>query len=244
VRSVPTAAVAQRFAKEIVMDRISLLRSVPIFAQLDDQHLKLLAERMGTRKFERGATIFPQGSTGDELYIVTIGQVRIYTMTQLGQELSVMICRAGDFFGELALLDGQSRSATAAAMRSTETLTLHRAAFQHAISVAPEIALIMLASLSARLRHTNTYLEHLFSHSAPQRVVRRLLDLAEQYGVHEGDTTRIDLELTQDDLASLAATTRETVNRVLSSLRDQGLIRVERARVSVLNLTQLERSIG
>jgi CRP/FNR family transcriptional regulator len=126
-------------------------------------------------------------------------------------------------------------------MRPTTVLTLHRDAFRQAIGSSPEIAVSVLEELAGRLRRTNIYAEHLAGHSAPQRVVRTLLDLADQHGVVEHGATRIDLHLTQDDLASLAGTTRETVNRVLSGLREQGLIQIERARVSVLNLPQLER---
>lgn len=225
------------------MNTIDLLRGVPIFARLGDDRLRTLGASLGTRSFERGATIFHQGSDGDELYLIVSGQVRIYTVSQLGQEISVKIFRDGDFFGELALLDGRPRSASAEAMRRTVTLTLHRAAFLTAIRADPEIAVTVLEELSGRLRHTNIYIEHLASTSAPQRVVRTLLDLADQHGVNEQGTTRIDLHLTQDDLASLAGTTRETVNRVLGGLREQGLISVERGRVSVLNLPQLERSL-
>lgn len=230
--------------REECVDNLELLRSVPIFSRLADEHLRLLGASLGARSFERGDTIFHQGSVGDVLHLIVRGQVRIYTISQLGQELSVKIFRAGDFFGELALLDGQPRSASAEAMRPTRTLTLHRDAFRRAVHTVPDIAVMVLEELSARLRHTNIYIEHLASASAPQRVVRTLLDLADQHGViSEQGTTRIDLHLTQDDLASLAGTTRETVNRVLSSLRDQGLIQVERARVSVLNLPMLERSL-
>lgn len=225
------------------MNRQNLLRSVPIFALLDDDHLALLSNSLGVQTFERGVTIFHQGSVGDVLYIIIKGQVRIYTISGTGQELSILICSDGDFFGELALLDGQPRSASAVTMRPTTTLTLHRTAFQEAIRTSPPIALAVMEVLAGRLRHSNTYAEHLVSHSAPQRVVHCLLDLAAQHGVAEDGATRIDLHLTQDDLASLAGTTRETVNRVLSSLRDQGLIRVTRARLSVLNLAQLERSL-
>jgi len=223
------------------MANLELLRNVPIFARLTDDQLRLIGASLGTRACGRGETIFHQGSDGDVLYLIVHGQVRIYTISQLGQELSVRVFRDGDFFGELALLDGQPRSASAEAMRPTTTLTLHRHAFREAVRTMPDIAVQVLEELSARLRGTNTYIEHLASHSAPQRVVRTLLDLADQHGVGEqGGTTRIDLYLTQDDLASLAGTTRETVNRVLSGLREQGLIQIERARVSVLNLPQLE----
>lgn len=223
------------------MNNLELLRNVPMFARLTDDHLYLLSSSLGTRAFERGATIFHQGSVGNVLYMIVSGQVRIYTVSELGQELSVKIFRDGDFFGELSLLDGQPRSASAVAMRVTTTLTLHRTAFLQAIRTMPQIAVTVLEELSSRLRRTNIYIEHLASTSAPQRVVRTLLDLADQHGVQERGMTRIDLHLTQDDLASLAGTTRETVNRVLSSLREQGLISVERARLSVLNLTELEQ---
>ncbi|HMQ32992.1 MAG TPA: Crp/Fnr family transcriptional regulator [Chloroflexaceae bacterium] len=224
------------------MENQELLRNVPIFSRLSADQLGLLGASLGRRAFGRGETIFHQGSDGDVLYMIVRGQVRIYTVSQLGQELSVKIFRDGDFFGELALLDGQPRSASAQAMRPTLALTLHRHAFHQAIRGLPEIAILVLEELSARLRGTNTYIEHLASSSAPQRVVRTLLDLADQHGVEAGGgTTHIDLHLTQDDLASLAGTTRETVNRVLGGLREQGLIQVERARVSVLNLPQLER---
>lgn len=224
------------------MNNLNLLRSVPIFARLETDQLRLLSASLGTCTYARGATIFHQGSSGDVLHLIVRGQVRIYTTSQLGQELSVKIFRDGDFFGELALLDGQPRSASAVAMRPTTTLTLHRDAFRQAIGTMPDIAVTVLEELSARLRHTNIYIEYLASQSAPQRVVRTLLDLADQHGVSERGATRIDLHLTQDDLASLAGTTRETVNRVLSGLRDQGLIQVERGRLSMLNLPELTRS--
>lgn len=225
------------------MDNVELLRGVTLFARLTPTHLRLLGSSLSRRSYARGETIFHQGSDGDLLYLIVRGQVRIFTVSQLGQELSVKVFRDGDFFGELALLDGLPRSASAQAMRATTALTLHRHAFREAICGDPAIALAVLEELSARLRRTNIYAEHLAGQSAPQRVVRTLLDLADQHGVAEEGATRIDLELTQDDLASLAGTTRETVNRVLGGLRDQGLIQVERARVSVLNLPQLVRSL-
>jgi CRP/FNR family transcriptional regulator len=127
-------------------------------------------------------------------------------------------------------------------MCRTTTLTLHRAAFLHTISTCPPIATGVLEVMIARLRQRNVVAEQLANLSAPQRVVRQLCDLATRYGIADGGVIQIDLHLTQDDIASLTGTTRETVNRVLASLRDQGLIRVERARVSVLKMQQLEET--
>jgi CRP/FNR family transcriptional regulator, cyclic AMP receptor protein len=226
------------------MDKQELLRSVPIFSRLNDEHLRILVGSLGTCTFERGDAIVRQGDVGDKLYIIVSGQVRIFTINEAGQELSLIIYRPGDFLGELSLLDGQPRSASAEAMRRTTTLTLHRAAFLSTLYANPHMAAVVMEALAARLRHSTLYAQLLASHSAPQRIVGQLLDLAARYGVADGGAVSIDLHLTQDDLASLSGTTRETVNRVLSSLRDQGLVRVERARVIVLNLDQLEQSLA
>lgn len=226
------------------MDRREWLRNVPSFSGLSDEHLQVLSASLGVQTFERGETIFHQGSIGSVLHLIVSGQVRIYTISETGQELSVTIFRAGDFFGELALLDGQPRSASAEAMCPTTTLLLHRAAFLSTIHACPPIAVAVLEAMAARLRQSTHRADNLGTSSAPQRVIQQLLSLAAHYGIPDGATIRIDLHLTQDALASLAGTTRETVNRVLSGLRDQGLIRVARARVSVLDVARLEQAIG
>jgi CRP/FNR family transcriptional regulator, cyclic AMP receptor protein len=224
------------------MNKLELLKRVTTFSRLTDDQVEVLARSVGSQTFERGEHVFHQGSLGSTLYVIVAGQVRIFTSSESGQELTITIFRDGDFFGEMALLDGQPRAAGAQAMCRTTALTLHRAAFLHTITACPPIAASILEVMAARIRQSNTAAEQLANLSASQRVVRHLLDLAARYGVADGGAVRIDLHLTQDDLASLSGTTRETVNRVLAGLRDQGLIRVERARVSVLNLPQLEQT--
>lgn len=225
------------------MNKHILLKSVPAFSRLTEDQLRVLAASMGTQTFERGETIFHQGSIGSVLYIIVTGQVRIYTISQAGQELSVKVFCDGDFFGEMALLDGQPRAASAEAMVSTTSLTLHRATFLHTINTYPPIAASILEVMAARLRQSNTYAEQLAGLTAAQRVMRQLLELALRRAariVNGPEEVRVEVDLTQDDLASLSGTTRETVNRVLSGLRDQGLIRIERARISVLDLPRMQ----
>ena len=222
------------------MNKLDLLNRVSVFSRLDAAQLALLARSVSTQTFQRGDIIFHEGSVGSTLYIIAAGQVRIYTTSEAGQELTVTMFREGDFFGEMALLDGQPRAASAEAMCRTTTLSLQRAAFLHTINACPPIAASVLEVMAARIRQTNAAAEQLANMSASQRVVRQLLSLAARYGIADGGAVRIDLHLTQDDIASLSGTTRETVNRVLASLRDQGLIRVERARVSLLKPSELE----
>ncbi|NOK63057.1 MAG: hypothetical protein GFH27_549279n512 [Chloroflexi bacterium AL-W] len=225
------------------MNKSKFVRDIPAFVELTDEQSNLLAARLGVQTFERSDLIFDQGSVGSTLYIIIDGQVRIFTVNETGQELAVTIFRQGDFFGELALLDGQPRSASAEAMQLTTTLTLHRSGFLDLIGTCPPVAVAVLEALASRLRHTNNYVEHLTSQPAPQRVVQQLVALATNAHSKYNQTDSIDLRLTQEDLASLSGTTRETVNRVLSTLRDQGLIRIARARISVLNLEQLRQKL-
>ncbi len=215
-----------------------LLRQVPTFARLSDGQLGLLAAQLGMERFARGALIFSQGSVGDRLYIVLRGKVRVYTTSALGQELSLMLFQGGDFFGELALLDGGPRSASAVAMTPTTALTLQRSAFLQTLDTCPPIAAVILEALSLRLRHSTSYAEQLASHTAPQRVVDLILDLCGSAG---GEPPV--LHVTQEELASLAGTSRETVNRVLATLRDRGLLRIERARLRITDLAQLRRVV-
>ena len=224
------------------MNKSKFIRDIPAFVELTDEQSNLLAARLGVQTFDRSDLIFDQGSMGSTLYIIVDGQVRIFTVNETGQELAVTIFRKGDFFGELALLDGQPRSASAEAMQVTTTLTLHRSGFLDLIGTCPPVAVAVLEALASRLRHTNNYVENLTSQPAPQRVVQQLVTLATNAPNHQ-QTNSIDLRITQDDLASLSGTTRETVNRVLSTLRDQGLIRIARARISVLSLEQLRQTL-
>ena len=227
------------------MEKQRHLHRVPAFSSLTENQLTVLAASVGSHTFERGETIFHQGSEGNVLYIVVSGQVRIYTNSPTGQELTIKIFRDNDFFGEMALLDGQPRAASAEAMAKTHTLTLHRAAFLHTINTCPPIAAAILEVMAARLRQSNAYAEQLASVPASQRVVHYLCELAGQRSHEQAPgNAQITLNLTQHNLASLSGTTRETVNRVLSGLRDQGYVRVERRQIVVLDLLQLCAMIG
>lgn len=129
-------------------------------------------------------------------------------------------------------------------MLPTIALTLGRATFRQTIRDHPALAEALLAEMGARLRDSTNYVEHLANPSAPQRIGRLLLDLARRYGVPAADGTRIGLYLTQDDLASMFGVARETVNRALTRLRDQGLVVIADGQLLVPDCMELERALG
>lgn len=220
------------------MDEMALLQQIPLFTDLPREQLAPLVKALRRQTYRKGQLILRQGELGDSLFVIVSGQVRIYTLSPDGHELSVLICGKGDFFGEMALLTGEPRSANAEAMRRTEVLVLCRQTFHEHLLSNPQAALYIIETLSQRLRRTTESFEELASLSVPQRVARKLLDLAERYGVKHEDGVLIDLDLSQEAVASLVGTTRESANRALRSLREQGLVQIDRVRILV---TQPER---
>lgn len=218
-----------------------LLRTIPWFARLTSNELSALANNVASCEFERGELIFSQESNGDILYIIVSGQVQIFRNGANGQEFALAVFYDGEFFGELALIDGLPRAASAKAMCDTSTLTLHRNNFLRTISTHPSVAAAILEVMATRLRQSNTYAELRVSAPVNKRVMYHLLDLAsrKQAYAYQHTSEVIDLRLTQDDLASLSSTTRETVNRILSSLRHQKLVQLERGHILITDLARL-----
>ncbi|MFN2225211.1 MAG: Crp/Fnr family transcriptional regulator [Anaerolineae bacterium] len=230
------------------MDTMARLQQIPLFAGLPAAELDALARALNRRHCARGELILHQGDPGDSLYIVVSGRVRIYTLSPEGHELSVWLCDEGDFFGEMALLSDEPRSANAEAMLPTEVLVLSRGAFRDYLLAHPGAALHAVETLSRRLRRTTESAGDLACRSVVQRIARTLVELAGRYGVPDGVPpacgVRIELEISQEDMATLAGTTRESANRALGTLRDRGIVELDRSYVRILRPEALEAMLG
>lgn len=225
------------------MEDSTALMQVPLFASLRPGELTSLAGRIRRRHFPKGEVIFHRGDAGSVLYIIRSGQVKITLFSEQGQEAVLALLMPGDFFGELALFDGRPRSATAIAVEPTETIALHRDDFLEFIRRHPEVTINMFAVLSSRLRQTDELLEDTVFLDTPARLAKRLLELADTHGINTEKGTEINLRLTQQDLANLVGTTRETVNKELKAMRNRGLVAVERGRITILRPAALRRRI-
>lgn len=221
------------------MDQARLLRRVPLFTNLPNRELEALASSLGKRTFGKGMIIFHGGSLGQTLYIIESGLVRIFSLSESGQELTVNLYGPGQVFGEMALLDRQPRSAGALCMERTVTYTLHRDVFERCLERTPALARGLIELLIDRLRYSTSCLESLAFLDVYGRVAGKLLELGGRYG-HQGDGIEIDLRLTQAELATWVAASRESVNKVLSSFRDLGLIAVDGQGITILDWRGLE----
>ncbi len=224
-------------------DPAALLRRVPLFAGLTDETLAGLSGRLRRRTYRRGTMIFHKDQPGDGLHVIESGRVRFFLPAEGGEELTIDVAGAGEVFGELALLDGQPRSASAEALEETVTHLLAREQFQAVLAASPDLATALIDLLSTRLRHATDYAESLAFLDVHARVARALLELAGRYGLRGDGGITIDLELTQTDLAAMVGATRERVNRALAAFREQGLVELRGRQIVLRDPDRLRQRI-
>ena len=219
------------------------LATVPFFSGLDAASLDRVTRGMRTRRFRRGEVIFHLGDPGDALFIVVSGAIKIMLPSDTGDEAILATLRAGDVFGELALLDGAPRSATAVAQEASETAILPRAQFRELLATEPAIRDALLASLAAELRRLTNHVEELHFLDITGRLASRLARLANESGRTLPDgAIRLPSPLTQGDLASMIGCTRQSVNKLRGMFTDDGLIRLDRDSIVVLDLDGLMKT--
>jgi CRP/FNR family transcriptional regulator, cyclic AMP receptor protein len=219
------------------------LGDVALFLGLTEEERTLLAGRLRRRRYPKGEVVFLRGDPGTFLYIVESGTVKICLTTPEGKEITLALLGAGEFFGELALLDGESRSSDAVAMDTTHVLLLQREDFLKFVEERPRVALQLLEVLSRRLRDDNQLVQDAAFFDIPARLARVILRLAEAVG-HPGESgLMITRKLTQTELAGMVGATRESVNKWLVFYERQGLIQRDRGLITVLKPDALKRRI-
>ena len=214
------------------------LRRYPLFAKLSDAELLSLAERARAKSFKRGEALFRKDDPGTHLYVVLEGSVKIALPGEFGQEALVSIMRKGDFFGELALFDGSPRSASATAMEDTRAALLARDDFLSFLETHPQSVRVVLDALAKTIRRLSDRVEDLIFLDVPSRVAKYLLDLAQL----DGDA-KLELTLTQDELAAFIGASRVSVNRVLGDLERRDIIEIRRRHIVVRDPEKLAKEI-
>jgi CRP/FNR family transcriptional regulator, cyclic AMP receptor protein len=198
----------------------------------DDDRRALLA-RLTRRSFRKGDTLFHAGDPGDSLHLVEKGRIAIRASTRAGDEAILAVLGRGDSFGEQALLSPTAtRTASAVALESVETRVLLRTDFEQLRREQPSVERFLVEVLAAQVRRLSTQLLEALYLPVEIRVVRRLDDLA---GIYESGDSNIEVPLRQEELASLAGTTRSTTNRVLRQLVDDEVVRLTRGRIVILD---------
>lgn len=210
--------------------RMVLQRS-PLFRGLSPPALERIAGLATQRRYAEGEIVCSQGDPGDALFAVVSGRVRIGTGAADGREVFLNIMEPGDTFGEIALLDGGTRTATAIAMTPAELVSLRRDHLFELLGREPQVALELLRLCGERLRWTSGLLEDAALLDVPARLAKRLLGLAELHGERGSDGRK--LRISQEDLAAFLGITRQAVNQQLQAWKAQGWVKLGRGTIIV-----------
>ena len=221
------------------MSEPSVLERVPLFAGLPANELEQLSTRLRRRRYARGETLFLEGDPGTSLCIVESGRVKLGLTSPEGREIILSLFGPGDVFGELALLDGEPRSANAVAVEPSELLLLSRDEFLRFLEQHPKASQVLLAAVGHWLRRLTTQMQDAAFLDVPARLARTLLRLSGADEAANGGGRAVTPRLTQSDLAGMVGTTRETLNKWLGFYEDQGLIRRDNHQIVVLRPDKL-----
>ena len=207
------------------MKKIDLLQSVSLFFDLSEKELGYIEEKMVTKRYENGNYIFLEDSEGEQCFFVAKGSVKVTRLSKDGREVILTMLNAGDFFGEMSLLDGESRSANVIALEETEVLTLNREDFLVVLHDYPTIAIQLVKEMAGRLRKSDRQIASLSLSDAEKRITMCIIRFADDQGVIKNGKVSIPKTPIQQDIANMAGTSRETVSRALSILEKENLIK-------------------
>ncbi len=215
-----------------------MLQGSPLFRGLPPATLERIAALATQRGYRRGEIVFSAGDAGDALFGVVSGRIRISAGNADGREIFLNIMEPGDTFGEIALLDGGTRTATATATEASELVSIRRESLFELLEREPRAALELLRLCGERLRWTSGLLEDAALLDAPARLAKRLLSLGEQHG-EDGAGGRL-VRISQEELANFLGVSRQAVNEQLQDWKAQGWVALGRGTVTVRDAAALK----
>ena len=220
----------------------SLLARVPLFDQLSPGELDRVASVAVPRSFPKGVRVLREGDATDACYVIRSGDVRVTREHPDGRAIALATLGPGDIFGELAMLDGGTRSASVETLSESELLALPATDMRRVVAEHGEIAAKVIVALTRRLRETNERVARQSFQTVPSRVAGVLLQLIAEEAAPEG-RLGVTVRMNQADLAQLAGTSRESVSRFLATLDRAGVVQVGRGRVTVVEPRRLRAYI-
>lgn len=215
------------------------LAKVWIFQGLSQEELAHLSGLAQTKIYKARETIVEKGDSATEFFVLLRGRAKVGAAGADGSNAAINLMGPGEVFGEIAILDGQPRSATVTTLEECEMAVVSKAAFHDLLTAFPSIAAKLLNVLAGRVRELTTRLEDRSFLDVPARLAKQLLWLARNHGVDSGPAVRIDLRLSQQELGDLVGATRESVNKQLREWTRGGILKQERDCIEIYDLAAL-----
>jgi len=211
------------------------LKYVPIFSELSDSTLEQISKLGVKKKFPKDSIILFEHETGSALFVIVSGKVKVSRVSEDGKEVILTILGDSDFFGEMAILDGLTRSANVTSMEDSELFIIQRKDFLELLQIHPEVSIALLQELTQRLRAADMKIKSLSLKDAEGKVATVILQLADDLGKIKKGTVEIEKLPFQQDLANMAGTSRETISRTLHSFAKKGLVELDGSKLRILN---------
>ena len=228
------------------MEKVEFLKSVPIFSELNQDTLEQLSRSGSIQNFSEDSIILSEKEAGSTLFIIISGKVKISRISQEDDDKEVIlsILNPSDFFGEMSLLDGFERSATATAMEESRILIIQRNDFLNLLREHPEVSIVLLQELTQRLRAAGMKIKALSLKDAEGKVATVLIQLADDVGKIKQGVVEIEKLPFQHELANMAGTSRETISRTLHSFAKKGLVELEGSKLRIVNYEKFKELFG
>ena len=223
---------------------IDFLKSVNIFSDLSESELNSIQELCKTRKYPKNSMIILEEEMGDVVFIVMSGTVKITRVNDEGKEVILAMLGSGEVFGEMAVLDGESRSANALSQENCEVVAINREDFLNLLKTNNKVSLSLMTEFAIRLRKSDQQIEALSLDDAEHRIGVSILNLAEEMGVIRQGVVTVENLPYQQDIANMSGTSRETVSRVMKIFEDRGLITKTGHKLSIPDYAFFKRIFG
>jgi len=212
-----------------------------LFEKLSASEIDELIRYSHIKRYRAGREIFAKGSPGQSVMVVLRGSVKISSLSESGREIVFTIFNAGAIFGEIAMLDGEERSADATALTDCELLVLNRRDLLPVLESRADLCMILLKVLCCKLRRTTEQVEDVTFRDLESRVAKALVQLVESVGLHGIHSRSVELHLSQRELGKMVGRSRKSVNKHLQIWHRQGVIDLSKAAIMILDLEAIKR---
>lgn len=219
---------------------MSVVKEIPFFSLLTEKELKLIDNIAADKKFKKGEYIFFEGESGDKFFIIKDGQVKLTKMIKNGDEQILNIFSSNDIIAEIVAFDKGNYPASAITMTDTTVIVFDQSELESLILKHPSIGIKLLREMSGRLRRAQKNVRDLALKDSSARVAGLLIFLSEKYGKKKNDNVVLDISLTQQELASMIGSSRETVSRVLGQFESEDLIKTSRKKIIIYKLDKIK----
>lgn len=212
---------------------VNELKLIPLFSEMREEDLQQIINMSVRQVYKKDNMVLIEEEIGSTMFIILSGRVKISRISDEGREVILSILVDGDFFGEMAILDGQTRSANAVTLEDTEMMIIRRENFLQILHDHPQVAINLLKELAHRLRRSDSQIKSLSLQNAMGKVASTLLRIADDSGIIKQGRVEIAHLPPQQDLANMAGTSRETISRVIKSLGQLGYVKKEGSKLII-----------